>query len=276
MNFFNWFCSLFNKPVSPSEMLNTGFIPSPDDPRDIQMAAAAPDAAVPVTFFKTDTVSVPAPFQKFQPACIAHAVTWYVMWLHWKKTGKYVKLSPRFLYALCKANDGLPNTEGTFYRVALSIAKYTGICEDIYFPNDVNLDKNVYKDATLIPMAAHTNAKQYRIIGYSRVMDTSFMGLFNAAYHNALCLVGMRVSSEWWEREDGTITWAADDLMPLRVPDAAHPTVSGHAVCIYASGLINQFIMNWWSTSWGYNGHGWYRKDEIPEVYEAWVITGLQ
>lgn len=262
-------------PPSDLEMHNSGYLPSPEDVRDYIAEDAAPVWAGLPLFFKTDISALPVLMQGKQPSCIAHAVTWYVMWLIWKKTGKVVKLSPRFLYALCKQQDGLPDTEGTFFRVALSIAKNQGICEDSFFPNTVTLDKNTYKDASLIPQGAYENAQQHKITNYYRVKDTSFTGMFRAAYQNALCLMGMRISSEWWQREDGTPSWAADDLMPLRPADAQHPVVSGHAVTIYASGMNLQYIMNWWSAAWGYMGHGWYGRNNIPYVFEAWTIDGV-
>jgi len=69
-----------------------------------------------------------------QPSCVAHGVAWAVMYYHWKKTGVYVKLSPRFLYALCKANDGIPNEEGTYIQTAIAMAEKYGVCEESYFP----------------------------------------------------------------------------------------------------------------------------------------------
>ena len=40
---------------------------------------------------------------------------------------KYIELSPRYLYSICKKNDGAPDEEGTYPRVAMKMLLNYGV-----------------------------------------------------------------------------------------------------------------------------------------------------
>ncbi len=214
------------------------------------------------------------------PSCVAHTVTWLIMYHWWKQTGEIVKLSPRFIYALCKTIDNIPAAEGTTFQAALEIAQQYGVCEDSYFTNDTMLDVATYSNATLISSEAKANAQKYRIADYQFLSDLSVAGLQNAIYENGVIGIGTDVSDYWWSDGHGTNTWLANILLPLKPNDAANPLVSGHAVALYAYGMpwdadypTNLWGMNWWSTAWGYAGRFCYGANYEPTVYEGFVIS---
>lgn len=261
----------------------TGYVPkiigsaTEPDIRNWKLESVQPVSPTLPSFYKTDISAIPILMQGQSPACVAHAVTYAVMYFHWKATGTVVRLSPRFLYALCKTVDGLPLDAGTYLETALNIAKNTGICEDTFFPNDPAnnqlevVDITTYANASLISQDAKNNATLYKIPSYAFLTSHDRTAMNNAIYQNSLLIVGQDISSEWWETEGGEVSWSADDLMPIRPADAAHPNTGGHCTVEYAFGEYPHGI-NSWSNSWGYNGLYWYSAGQQPNIYECAVI----
>lgn len=208
--------------------------------------------------------------QNLEPSCVAHSVVELVTFLWWKKTGNFVKLSPRFVYALCKLTDNLSADSGTTFEAAMGVLKEYGVCEDSYFTNDTTLDVNTYTDATLISAEAKANALQYRIEDWDWIDDISVSGLQSAmASLNTMIAIGTDISDYWW-----LPSWT--DILPLKPMDANNPTTGGHAVTLYAYGQpwdatypTNFYGINHWSSLWGYNGRFCYGADYEPTVYEA-------
>lgn len=265
---------------------NTGYVRKEADPRNHILEAVQPplaSGAIPVSHVTDITpfkLSQNVFMQNQEPSCVAHSVTWAVMVEHWKQTGQVVKLSPRFLYAMCKTVDGLPADAGTYLETALNIAKNYGICEDSYFPNNTDLDVATYSNPALIPPEAKVNALKYKIDSYAFLSDRSVSGLNQAIYQNSIVLIGTDVSDWWWTNTAGKNSWNANDLLPLRPIDATHPEVSGHCVALYAYGEpwnaqtpTNQWLMNWWGIEWAYGGRACFGANYEPTLYEAAVIT---
>lgn len=210
--------------------------------------------------------------QEQMPSCVAHTVTELVMFAWWKKTGNWVKLSPRFVYALCKQYDGFSADAGTTYEAAFKVIENYGICEDSYFTNDCTLDVNTYTDASLIPQTAKDNALQYKATG-NFLADLSVGGLQEAIYQHGMIGIGTDISDYWWLPDWG-------DVLPLKPFDTQNPNIGGHAVSLYAYGMpwdaespTNFWVVNHWSSDWGYKGRGCYGANYEPTVYEAVFIT---
>jgi hypothetical protein len=267
--------------------LNNGYN-KPLTPKIEGLKSFAPEevAAIPPTFV-TNIGPLKEPqniLDQLQiPACVAHAVTLNVMYHYWKKTGNYVLLSPRFLYAMCKTVDGLPADAGTYIETALQMAQKYGICEDSYFTNDTTLDVNTYTDASLIPETAFQNAAQYRIDSYDMLSDLSQTGLnvamFNGGEGNML-VIGMDISAAWWTDVNGNVTYSADALLPLRPISATDVSVGGHCTNLYADGAdwdaVNtseNFGLNQWGVSWAYQGRYCFGANDLANLYEAAIIT---
>lgn len=270
--------------MKPVAFKNTGYLQP--------LAEAVPpvieaESSVPLpSFYKTDISALPVLMQGQQPACLAFSVTKAVMYYNWKKTGVMTVLSPRFLYTLCKQQDGAPHTAGTYLATALKIAQDVGICEEAAFPTPPNLIAQDYntqeqEDAALasyigqtIPQSAMDNAAKYKIAGSKMITDLSYKGLATAILQHDIVIECSEISSQWWETEGGNVSWSANDILPIRPADNKHPIVSGHAKIDYAFGTYIHGS-NHWSTNWGYNGLFWYRADALPTIYQAAVILGM-
>ena len=249
-----------------------GYVPSPEDKRDFTLERVNNILGAPVVpvAYSTDLSAVPVLMQAQEPSCIGHATAAGMMYTD---QGAYsYDYSPRFLYALCKRDDGIPNVEGTYYRQALKEAQQYGVSDNAQFPNDVTLDVPTYSNAALIPPEAFTVAKSRLVKSYVAVTDLSFNGLKAAIAQNKVVLLGVKVGSEWWTAKSGVTSWNAADLFPLRTPQIV---ISGHAIVAYGYDENYIYFRNSWSTEWGQNGNGYFGADYIPFVQEAWTFMDL-
>jgi len=251
---------------------NLGHIPSPPDKRDFTLKKVnkliGQAAPTPPSYF-TDISTLPVLYQGKQPACIAHATASGMMVLD---NGAYSwDYSPRFLYALCKKDDGF-NGDGTYYRQALKEAQQYGVCDNSQFANDVTVVTPVYDDYKLIPMQAYTTAKQRLVKSYVAVTDLSFQGIKDAIYQNKVVLLGLRVGKEMWTAPNGQTSWAATDVLPLRPPATV---VSGHDVMAYGFDENYIYFRNSFGATWGANGNGMFSKNYLPYVQEGWTFMDL-
>jgi hypothetical protein len=231
--------------MKPTPMRNTGYVPTNEPiPVFAALEASQPPVKYPSIFIAPHE-GLPILMQSHQPSCVGHGVTWAIMQKELVRDGSFKLLSPRFLYALCKKYDGI-NGEGTSIATALWVAETYGVCEDSFFPNDVSLSPEVYKDASLIPQAAMDNALLHKIKSHKWVQDLSFNGLRNAIFQNDIVIVGMDISDAWWSAPDGRTSWDSSDILPLRPPA---PATSRHCVDLYCYNTEQKLdgLMNWWS-----------------------------
>ena len=257
----------------------TGAVKSPKDYRDIPLAAFG--AATPLTGkFFVDVTKLPVWNQKKIGSCVGHAGAKYKQLLDWMETGEMKKLSPRFLYAIAKARDDYP-FEGTFPRLVAKILKDHGCATEATVPNDSDLSHEAYvynRVESDIPEDSWAEAKEFCIQGYAFPNVKSAAELGNAIqnYNGAMLL--MRVGKEWWTKADGTSSWSAKDVVPLRPPKEI---VSGHEVYLYGyevetSGRVKFYIFNSWSLDWGMTGKAWFYHDEYaPFLDEAITFVDL-
>lgn len=261
----------------PEPRKNTGYVP------DVKTPAGVPDprnhvaAVVPTTTpaTLTDISMLPIWDQQQEPACVAYAIVKVMMYLIYKKTGNIVQLSPRFLYALCKANDGMPNTEGTSVLVGLKLAQKYGVCEDSYFPTDSSLPLATFQNAKLIPTAAFANAANYKIDEYLTLPNTSSATIQSAVEQYHLVLTGITINEAWWTSPAGVNSWAVADIDPLRPAVAGDPQNSDHLINIWGYDTTYNYMVHDWSTGWANQGTNRLTVADMPWVYETWVITGI-
>lgn len=103
-----------------------GHLKDPSDSRDLLWrAAVAPQAlSMPMRFRLSSLGSVMN--QGDKPHCVAFGAATLKMHQEFKEHKKYYGFDPTWLYDLCKQQDGIPNVDGTYIRVALKIIQDTG------------------------------------------------------------------------------------------------------------------------------------------------------
>ena len=256
--------------MEPFAFTNPGYIPH-RDPRNWSLEALQAPRTPESPYVSPLISSLPILMQGKQPSCVAHGVVSAIMYKEMKKFGKAPELSRRFLYALSKKSDGIPNQQGTILDNALKITSKIGVCEERFFPDDISLPYDEYIDISRIPEDAYINASTHKTTSYAFLTDLSYQGLSNAIFQNDIVMTGMDIDSSWWTKNDGTISWVADDILPIRAPN---PATSRHLVDLYAFNDDMKLLagINSWSESWGAKGTFFYYSDEFPYIYEAAVL----
>ncbi len=248
---------------------NTGYIPSRRVTSDKKLYSSS---MIPPPKSITDVSMIPVLMQNQTPTCVLHAITFYIMWLVYKSTGKVVLLSPRFLSIMYTQKTGQIPVNGTMISIALDIAKEFGVCEDSLLPNNTKLDLKSYCDSSVLTDEIKQNALKYRISNYYFLNDLSENGFKQALAEWDLLLYGIDISDHWW-----TPSWAASDILPIKPPHGmSDPTLGRHLICGFGYDETPfDYFRNSFGPTWGFAGNGWFGSDDIPYVYEAAVIEGL-
>lgn len=264
------------QPIEPFEFLLTGGIESPKDYRDVDLASVTPafPQTLPDSFF-VDISMLPVWMQNKLGACVGHAAGKYEQLEKFKTIKTIIPLSPRFLYAVAKCQDGLQE-QGTYPRMVAQIMQKTGCATEATVPNDTTLDHETYvyqRQLANFPKAAFDEAAQHKITSYA-FPGTTAAGLQNAILNSNGCMLLLRLGKEWWTATNGQISWAAADILPLRPPAVV---VSGHEVYLYGydhvDGRLRLWIFNSWSKAWGQNGVGYFFFDEMERYLNESVTA---
>ena len=111
--------------------------------------------------------------QRNIPACVAHT-TATMMQIEWyRRTGKIINFSPRFLDIL-SWTDNLSINDGRDPDVVMSLATTVGCCTEDLLPNDTTLPIEKYRDKTILTKEMFSEATKYRLANLGLVPKTLF------------------------------------------------------------------------------------------------------
>jgi len=231
-NLFTFIKNLF-KPKKKEKVWRDGLIPSPIDHRDIPLSAVS-------------TLITPAPAtyripyiltlknQGDKPICVGcSGASIKEFWE--RKEGNAIEFDGKYLYNKCKELDGMPDVQGTYYRMGLKILK----------------------DIGAKPVGGNEIDK-YRIGGYVKLTDISFDGLKRAIYEFGAILAGFRGSNEGWQ------------TAYIRPPRTGE-NIWGHAILLVGYNENYLIFQNSWG-EWGDKGYGYISREYLPYLIEAWGI----
>ena len=111
--------------------------------------------------------------QRHIPACVAHS-TVTMMQIEWyKRTGKMINFSPRFLDVISWTSN-LKLNDGRHPEVVMDLATRVGCCTEDLLPNDTTLPVEKYRDRRVITKAMYEEASKYRMINLGMGFQTLF------------------------------------------------------------------------------------------------------
>jgi hypothetical protein len=234
-----------------------GAIKSPIDFRDYRIASFMSVKKVPDIYSVREKMS-PVENQANLGSCVSFGTC---------ACGEYfdnVDLSEMWLYDLCKKNDGIPNEEGTFPRVALKMAQKIGICEEKFWDY---IDR--YPNNTSPLPGAEENASKHKLFSYAAVDITQ---LQKALFEFGPLVIALNLYENFMYIED-------EGFMPK--PKGA--LLGGHCMCMtgYLNkkncfGLNNGYIeiKNSWGANFGDRGYVKVPFKYLPMVFmEAWSLV---
>ena len=257
---------------------NTGAIPSPDDYRDRMAAQSVYDkmsadlAAGTLPYqFETDIAALgEALDQNKTSACVSHAWALVMKYWWWKKTGELVDFSPRYLHIMSR-QDWIPVDGGRVPRDVCKVSAKNGCCTTRLLPNDTeNLTHAEYGNPAVLTAEMHAEAAKYKIPGYIRIPDNSVSDFRRAIQQLGLVSGLFSISDAFWTAEDGTVTWAANRIDPLRIK----PSTSNHQMVVRGWIDTMNIVRNSWSKLWANNGEAKYKAGSwLPFIWEGWAIA---
>ena len=95
-------------------------------------------------------------------SCVAHT-TVSLMQIEWyRRTGKIINFSPRFL-DIISWTDNLNINDGRNPDIVMDLATKVGCCTEDLLPNDTTLPLEQYRDKNLITKAMYKEAAKYKL-----------------------------------------------------------------------------------------------------------------
>jgi hypothetical protein len=211
--------------------------------------------------------TIPIRSQGTRGTCVAHAVV-AALEYYLFKNGAYQDMSEQFLYWNCKGNDGIPNTSGTWIRVAAPLVQRDGVCPEAAWPySAIPLPGNEGQGPC--PPTAQRQALPFRVT--TTALPPTSVNDYKAALANKHWIpFSIPVFNSWYLNSQVRLTGNISNPLPGEV------RAGGHAMCIV--GCLDlpdrpdlgggRFILrNSWGPAWGQTctygaGYG-----TIPYIY---------
>lgn len=210
----------------------------------------------------TDISVLPVENQKDKGTCVGQAEGKGEEYRDYKETGKFTRVSKRFIYDQSKAKDGSP-TQGTFPRVTAGILKDTGACAEALVPDNNDLPYNEYL-AIEVTDAIKTDASLRRVSGYA--FCYTLEDVKNAIDLQGVLNITVQVGD-----------WSKMPMKPV-------PAGGLHRMLCYGyedadnngKSDTKVYVRNSWDVTWGDNGNGWFWWSEYANfVYDMIVYTDM-
>jgi hypothetical protein len=233
----------------------SGVILSPDDERDYLVSTIAPRVALPSSV-RLDHKVKRIRNQLFCGTCVGKAAAGLL-------SAEYgVDLSSLFIWGKCKQQDGIPDQEGTFPRIALKVMQKEGSCPDYMLPYSA---LKVCLQPPAITEEMEQAASPYKISTYARAWNVNDI---KRALANDKLLLGTLLVGDNFMRYGRGVLYA-----PTTPTHEYHLTV----FCGYDDELqAVRGFNSWGEEDWGERGFFWISYDTLEErswAPETWAVT---
>jgi C1A family cysteine protease len=245
---------------------STGGLRSPKDKRDITTERIERDGMVAgvsehATSYMTDISMIPVYNQGKQPSCVAHAGATVKEYLDLLDTKTLTRYSKRFLYSLAKRNDGIPDVDGTWPRVAWQQLRSFGTVDETLVPDDITLSRTDY-NTVQVNFELQKNAQPRVLKSFALVSPLTWDSLKNAIEDYKLVPILIALDNSFFHTVNGHLTPPATRL-------------SGHEMFCYGYDEDHIYFRNSHGEEWGNKGNGDFGKDYMPFIEEAHVFVDL-
>lgn len=230
------------------------------DPRDYLMKGFLPVVRIPKKLDYTSRMTA-VRNQGDEGTCVGFATVAgmkeYQEQIDWKK---FMELSPRFLYSLCKKIDGYPDSEGTQIRIAMKMLKLYGTCREKFWPYIPHGGNKMF------PGAAKDAAK-FKTLTYARILGLEELKL--SLYVKGPAVIGVEVYQGMMNTRTGVVP----------MPRATDAVLGGHALCVVGYDDSKKLVKfkNSWSEEWGTDGYGYLPYAYINKyMMDAWSSVDIK
>jgi len=213
-----------------------GAVPSPVDTRDYPLTAEVigPPVGLPHEYLPNP---VPPVLQQIGGSCVGFSTTTMRMQQEQAEDGKWLNLDAMWLYNRCKERDGIPNTPGTYVRVAMGVLRSSGQ-----------------------PVIGKGEADHHKIKAYYAIPAKTY-----DIKQAILALGTIVVAGPWYE------SW----FRPLQAAGWILPTptklAGGHAYSIVGWKDTHGFLVqNTWGRDWASTGRAYLPYQYVNRLWEAW------
>jgi hypothetical protein len=121
-----------------------------------------------------------------------------------------------------------------------------------------------YSDINTVMPAMRNDAKPYGLKSYAFTDNPTWYQLKQAIYQNRAVIVLVKCGDGWWTARDGRPSWAAADVLPLRLGTFD----DNHFVALWGYDQNHIYFRNSWSAEWGRAGDGYFDQSYMPNVLE--------
>lgn len=232
-------------------MYKLSSIKSPRDDRDLTVSKLIKIKELPSNYFHP---KIKIKDQKDIGTCVGFASSSMIDKEKYNETKKEIETSPTFIYTECKKRDGIPDTEGTYPRVAMKVLKDLGVCLESTLPFD---NEKIKKNGLpTITSKMYEEAKQNKISVYAKIETLNEMKY--VLTQKPILASAIVTDTFMYPDKEGFI-----DLPNGKI-------YGGHAFLIdgYDDNLIHTYengktlkgffrVQNSWGKKWGKEGYAW-------------------
>lgn len=213
-----------------------GAKPNPIDERDILLSSFQKPINLPSRYM-TDISMLPVMDQKKHGSCVGQAEGLILAYFDYLEN-KNADISKRHIYTRAKKEDGIPDEQGTYPRVAATIISKRGATTSKNVPDNNDLPYNEY---LVVPETEYTLMDAMRRKAHYAKVGVDSFSLKQAIYQNKLVSISILVDFNSWKG------------YRLASPKK---TVGGHRIVLYGWDGDTFYFRNSWGEDWGKGGNG--------------------
>lgn len=242
-----------------------GALPNTYDNRDIPAGAVLDTVARPKKYI-TDMTAFGVEDQRSHGSCVGQAEGKKIEHFEFLELGKVTHVSKRFIYTECKKRDGIPESEGTYPRVAAKVLMDIGAAKEEYVEDDNRLPYDEYLHPE-VSAAAYKDAEHRKVKGYAFVNALMQEELLQSIYQQQVIPASIIVGDT------------------SKLPIKPTPARGSHRIVLIGyeevetkkdKGRVKIYFLNSWGERWGDDGIGWLWLDEyIGMIYDIMIYTDL-